>query len=543
MPVQAGGVPAAAASPGTTPNPGETIDRGTTTDLGTTAGPGVLAVPGATADPGVLAVPGILAVPGRPGVAERSAGPPLEPALDRVPPGPELAAILSALRLGAASDGTVVDAVAAWERVRCWVEAGQASALTEFASRRPGEADDPGRIGEFAADEVALALHVAPGTAAARIDFAQRLTGLGMTHQALAAGRIGVGVAHRIVDGLTGEDATSAPRLTDPQRRAAEAIVLTDAIGRTPGQVRSRIAHTLATLDPADTAKRHARAVQDRTVRLYPGEDGMATLWARLPADDAVLVMANLRGQADVARTPGDTRTQPQRLADAFVDLHVHQWRTPRPCLCPGCPGNRTSPDPETGPAIGSPAAEAGPAAGGACRCGGPRPRGAARDRSGPRVRVVVAASTLLGLDSRPGHLAGYGPVPAELARRLAADPTGTWQRLLTDPVSGALLDVGRTAYRPPAALDEFVRTRDRTCRFPGCRMPAERCDLDHVRRYPDGPTSKCNLCTECRHHHRLKHDPDWQVCTDPDDPDTLYWTTPAGKTYTTRPRAPLEPT
>jgi hypothetical protein len=362
-----------------------------------------------------------------------------------------------------------------------------------------------------------------------------------MTHQALAAGRIGVGVAHRIVDGLTGEDATGAPLLTDPQRRAAEAIVLTDAIGRTPGQVRSRIAHTLATLDPAATAKRHARAVQDRTVRLYPGEDGMATLWALLPADDAVLVLASLRGQADAAQAPGDARTLPQRLADALVDLHTHTWRTPRPCLCTDCPGNTSRPpeataDTEAGPAGGSAAAEGG------CRCGGTRPRGAARDRSGPRVRVVVAATTLLGLDDQPGHLAGYGPVPAELARRLAADPTGTWQRLLTDPATGALLDVGRTCYRPPAALDEFVRARDRTCRFPGCRMPAERCDLDHVRRYPDGPTSRCNLCTECRHHHRLKHDPHWQVCTDPDDPDTVYWTTPAKRTYTSRPRAPLEP-
>jgi hypothetical protein len=157
-------------------------------------------------------------------------------------------------------------------------------------------------------------------------------------------------------------------------------------------------------------------------------------------------------------------------------------------------------------------------------------------------VRVVVAATTLLGLDDAPGELAGHGPIPADLAREIAADPTGTWQRILTDPVSGALLDVGRTSYTPPAAMAEHVRVRDRTCRFPGCRQPAERCDLDHVRRYPDGPTSRCNLCTECRHHHRLKHESDWQLDNDPDDPAVMTWTSPAGKSYTTRPRPPLVP-
>jgi hypothetical protein len=45
-----------------------------------------------------------------------------------------------------------------------------------------------------------------------------------------------------------------------------------------------------------------------------------------------------------------------------------------------------------------------------------------------PSVQVSAALSTLLGLDEQPGDLDGYGPIPAELARRLAADPTGTWR-------------------------------------------------------------------------------------------------------------------
>jgi hypothetical protein len=102
---------------------------------------------------------------------------------------------------------------------------------------------------------------------------------------------------------------------------------------------------------------------------------------------------------------------------------------------------------------------------------------------------------------------------------------------------------VGRARYRPPAALADFVRTRDRTCRFPGCRQPARRCDLDHVEPFPGGPTSAGNLATECRHHHRLKHETGWQLLTDPDDPEVLYWISPTGRIHESRPRPPLVPT
>ena len=491
---------------------------------------------------------------GDPGQMSGAAAP-SDPDLDAVPVGPELMATLSAVPLETCSDGTLLDGIAGVERLKCWAEAVQASMVSEFATRHAADDDTgtatgggdngiaPVQVNEFAADELALTLHVARGTAERRIDYALRLTSLGMTHHALETGRIGLGVAHRIVDGLTADDDTGRPRLTGATLRLAEKIVLEDAEGRTPGQVQSRVAHTVLLADPAATAKRHAKAVQDRTVRLFPEQDGMATLSALLPADDAVLVMQNLRCQADAATVPGDTRTQAQRLADAFVDLHVHTWRTPRPCLCTDCPGN-TIRQPDPAPEVSDTSPTGGCTCGG-CTCNGARPRGRksrGRSRSGPRVRVVVAATTLQGLDSQPGDLAGYGPIPADVARRLAADPDGTWQRLLTDPATGALLDVGRTCYRPPAALDEFVRTRDRTCRFPGCRMPAQRCDLDHVRRYPDGPTSRCNLCTECRHHHRLKHDAGWEVHTDPDHPDRLCWTTPTRRVYYTEPRPPLEP-
>lgn len=60
--------------------------------------------------------------------------------------------------------------------------------------------------------------------------------------------------------------------------------------------------------------------------------------------------------------------------------------------------------------------------------------RGEVSPRSGPGVEVLVSLSTRLGIEEQAGELKGVGPVPADVARRLADDPTGTWRRLLTDP-------------------------------------------------------------------------------------------------------------
>lgn len=74
-----------------------------------------------------------------------------------------------------------------------------------------------------------------------------------------------------------------------------------------------------------------------------------------------------------------------------------------------------------------------------------------------PLIQVVVPLNTLMG-GAAPAELVGHGPIPADLARALAAG--GVWQRLVTDPLSGTLLDVGRTRYRPPVAMADHVRAR-----------------------------------------------------------------------------------
>ncbi|MDQ4034173.1 MAG: hypothetical protein M3332_18810 [Actinomycetota bacterium] len=157
-------------------------------------------------------------------------------------------------------------------------------------------------------------------------------------------------------------------------------------------------------------------------------------------------------------------------------------------------------------------------------------------------VRVTIPYTALLGTDDQAGEIAGYGPIPAAVARDLAAG--GTWRCILTDPDSGRPLDYGTTRYRPPAHLAGLVITRDQTCQFPGCRVPAHRCDLDHCIPYnpvdDTGPTSGFNLGPRCRGHHQVKQTPGWSVTQHPDG--TTTWTTPTRHVYHSQPPDPDEP-
>jgi len=89
--------------------------------------------------------------------------------------------------------------------------------------------------------------------------------------------------------------------------------------------------------------------------------------------------------------------------------------------------------------------------------------------------------------------------------------------------------------YRPGAALDRFIRHRDRRCRFPGCRRRVCRGEIDHRIAWPQGPTDVTNLGGFCTGDHRGKHQaPGFSYEMDPDG--TFLVTTPSGITATTDP-------
>lgn len=127
------------------------------------------------------------------------------------------------------------------------------------------------------------------------------------------------------------------------------------------------------------------------------------------------------------------------------------------------------------------------------------------------RISVVVPVLTLLGLSHAPATLDGTIPIPARMARRLVAQAPA-FERVLTDPISGAYLASASRTYRPTAAMAEHLRLIDPICAVPTCSRNVmtigeadriEEFDLEHPAR--GGPTSLDNLHRLCRRHHRLE--------------------------------------
>ncbi len=223
----------------------------------------------------------------------------------------------------------------------------------------------------------------------------------------------------------------------------------------------------------------------------------MGQMVADLTADGMALVRAVLDTAAIGMKTadPDNGRRMDQRRADALVDLA-------RLSLATG-------------------------------RLGGDGLALSAAQGRRPHIQVTVPLSTLIGIDDHPGELTGYGPIPASVARRIAAD--GVWRRLLTDPATGRLLDYGTTRYSPPQDLRDVIIARDRECVFPTCTMPAHRCQVDHTVPHPDGPTARTNLGPPCEPHHDLKTRWGWQL--DQPEEGRFVWTSPVGKQYVQEPQ------
>jgi hypothetical protein len=152
------------------------------------------------------------------------------------------------------------------------------------------------------------------------------------------------------------------------------------------------------------------------------------------------------------------------------------------------------------------------------------------------KVQVVVPALTLLRGDEHPADLVGRSPIDAETARHLAGAVNEAWDRLITDPVSGTVLHTDSRFASGP--MRRFLSARDRHCRFPGCRVPAIRCEIDHtVDHHLGGPTDVGNCEGLCQRHHSMKQFTAWKVRQL--GGGILEWTSPLGTKYIDTPPAP----
>lgn len=141
-----------------------------------------------------------------------------------------------------------------------------------------------------------------------------------------------------------------------------------------------------------------------------------------------------------------------------------------------------------------------------------------------------------------PGHVdaARVGALLPDDLGALLADPATRIRIIGSDATTGAAVTDSTLAYRPGRSMSRRVQRRDGCCRFPGCSTPAGRTQLDHVTRWPDGPTEGTNLVCLCTTHHGFKHHAGWRLAMTPDGICT--WTAPTGRTHTTRPWAVHSP-
>jgi hypothetical protein len=398
-----------------------------------------------------------------------------------------------------------IDYLSALERQMSWLQAMMQRAIVAVAGEEGSKSDDIFTgVDDAEREDVAAALRMSTGTAQIRIDVARTLVNhLPNVCSALAMGEISP--AHATV--IARESASAIRDGMGPAHiYSIEQSALAYAEFHTPTQVANKVRTTIAKLAPEPFEEIAERARDTRRVSCFREVDGLSTIVAILPAEDAQIVMKAIEnfihaqvttettGTDDSEVAPGQHRSMDMKRADALTSIAT--WSL-----------QQSTADVKL-------------------------------HRRPVTVNVTIDLPTLLGLAENPGQLAGYGAIPASVARALASD--GKWQRFITDPQTGTLLDYGRESYEPPQALVDFLIARDRTCRFPGCRHSAARADLDHAQSWESGgETSAANLGALCRRHHRLKTHGGWKLVSHSDGACT--WTSPLGKIYEVPARPILE--
>ena len=372
------------------------------------------------------------------------------------------------------------------EHLKSAAAAAQARATALWAAQRAAAEKTAGvpaaKRGQGLASEVALARRDAPACGARHLGFARALVSeMPHTLAALQAGALSEWRATLIV--------RESACLSVEHRAELDAELCADPT-RLTGWGNQRItaeaAKIAARLDAAAVVERARKAPADRAVWTRPAPDAMVYVTALLPVAQGVGIYAALKRHADVTF---DGRSRGQVMADTLYE--------------------RT-----TGQSVTEPVSVA--------------------------LNLVMADTALFGTDTSPGWIAGYGPVPAAVARHLLADAAtaaqteakATLRRLYRHPTSGQLVAMESRARFFPPGLARFIDVRDQTCRTPYCDAPIRH----HDHATPDragGPTSARNGLGSCETCNYAKDAPGWTVTTtNHDGTHTATYTTPTGATY-----------
>ncbi|RAN71936.1 hypothetical protein B5P43_33280, partial [Bacillus sp. SRB_336] len=454
-----------------------------------------------------------------------------------------------------------------------------------------------GGVGESSAvAEIATVLCVPEGTARAlagqSVDLVQDHPD---TFAALEAGVLSWRHACTALEEMRTLAETPAIRPADIT--AFEAKLLAAAPGTTPGGFAARARRLREGMHPETLTTRMRQAIAKRSVVLERGKDGMAWLTLHLPAPSASGALVQCTRLARTQQGPGEHRTLDQLRADTATLLLLGRQfpgagtadvaAVPDPgvtgleagagseAVAGSMGGNGTTTGVHVGKPIGelitdlAAAEEDGvvdgvaddPMAGYFAQLEATRRGDAITEQPLPAAQVIITvpALGLLGLTNEPAELAGHGPIPEEIARKLLIN-AGAFLRVLTDPLTNIPLPgAAPDRYRLRDAEKTLLRALNETCSFPNCTNPALDTATDHIIPYSQGGrTTVANSLPECKRHHGYKHfrddkdrhgryrqdlDPEragiklrgWKPCTTNDG--RIAWTSPTGTYHPPKPR------
>lgn len=456
-------------------------------------------------------------------------------------PGIETLTALVAIDPEDLSRGARVDYLSAVERQTGWLQALIQRAIVAVAGAEPSEADGIYEgVDDAEREDISAALRMSGNSAQYKIDIARSLIKtLPNTCSALATGEISPAHANVIARETAAAIREGLP-LEAIERIEESAIA--HAEFHTPAQVGNKVRTMLAQIAPKEFEEIVVRARDTRKVSMYRESDGIATIVAILPAEDAQTVMSAIENFVIRAnRRDEEARSHAAKaeiIRTAFFGRAPSTYESAKKNSGAGVSGEQIKMTAEEEAAFNNEyvpdlrtmdmkrADALSEIAGIAVSLSADEAKSHRRSVS---VNVTIDLPTLLGLNENPGQLAGYGVLPAQVVRALASE--GKWRRFITDPNTGTLLDYGRDSYQPPQDLVDYLIARDRTCRFPGCRQSAARADIDHAEAWEDGgETSAANLGALCRRHHRMKTHGGWKLSSNEDG--SCSWESPDGHRY-----------
>ena len=433
------------------------------------------------------------------------------------------AAVLAALVDGLATTEATITRLQALKEAHLAVAQRLAEdlAAVDGASGIRGESAD--LASRSVAAELAAVLHMSDRVVQGRmVRAAELMTKFPATMQAFTDARINAAHVRLIQD--------AGARLDDAVRAEFEQAAVAACEGETPHRAKRVVERVAERLAPRSLTDRHREAQEKRTVWREELPDGQKMLglihaaavidgiYDRLTQQARMVQVANTAAVKDATagRTP-----DPDALGDSDDDRSIDQLRADlcADTLLTGAPSGHDT--------------TAGLLAAIQARV----------EVTVPVFTAMAADTAVPGLGStfgirteQPAELAGGQPIDTHTARILAGGAIA-WERVLTHPITGAILAVDH--YRLNTDLRRLLHARDSRCRFPTCGLPPAAQDLDHtIDAAYGGATEEGNLGGLCRRHHVLKHQTTWAVKQK--GAGVLEWTSPAGSTYIDKPPAPV---